>query len=156
MTYPPLVHYSDEKDYRAHYERVYCMCPICTFDGIRVRFRKEKFGHCFFKSMHRNGIKDSFSTSRAERIDWIKATLQDPNAELFEGWDKERKRYDATRRVALVMGNYVVIIRFTGSSSAEFVTAYLVDTDENLKKIKSSPRYSHKQKTADSPGGLSG
>lgn len=39
------------------------------------------------------------------------------------------------------MSNYVVIIRFTGISSAEFVTAYLVDTQENLKKIRASPKY---------------
>jgi hypothetical protein len=31
---------------------------------------------------------------RAERMDWIKATLQDPNAELYVGCDREKKRYD--------------------------------------------------------------
>ena len=145
MAYPPLLSLADEQSYRARYEAIYCVAPIITFDGISVRFRKDAFDHCFFMSTRRNGTKDSFSAQRAERIDWIQATLQDPSAELFEGWDKKKKRYDATRRVALVMSNYVVIIRFTGNSSAEFVTAYLVDTEENLKKIKASPKYTQKK-----------
>ncbi len=140
MAYPPLVFFQDEQSYRAHFEAIYCLSPIITFDGISVRFRKDVFDHCFYMSTRRNGIKDSFSQPRAERIDWIKAALQDPSAQLFEGWDKNNKRYDATRRVALVMGNYVVIIRFSGDSKAEFVTAYLVDTEENLNKIKASPK----------------
>ena len=144
MEYPPLVYFSDEQSYRARFETIYCLSPIITFDGISVRFRKSAFDHCFYMSTRRNGIKDSFSRPRAERIDWIKAALQDPSAQLFEGWDKNKKRYDATRRVALVMGNYVVVIRFSGSSRAEFVTAYLVDTEENVNKIKASPKYSQR------------
>lgn len=145
MAYPPLVHCADEQGYRVRYEAMYCSHPICTFDGISVRFRKNAFSHCFYQSTRRNEVKDAFDRSRAERIDWIQATLQDPRANLFVGWDKKKKCYDNTRRVALVMGNYVVIIRFTGALSAEFVTAYLVDTIANLNKIKASPRYFHKK-----------
>jgi hypothetical protein len=69
-----------------------------------------------------------FSTKRAERIDWIKAALEDPHSERYEGWDKQRKRYDPSRRVTLVMGNYVVVIALKGQQRADFVTAYVADT----------------------------
>ncbi len=54
----------------------------------------------------------------------------------------------------MVKGNYLVVIQFTGTSKADFVTAYLVDSEDTLQKIKKSPVY--KKETADSPGGLSG
>ena len=93
------------------------------------------FDHCFFESTRRDQIKDAFSKRRALRIDWIKVALQDPDAELFEGWDKTRKRYDKSRRVALVAGNYIVVIRFTKNHDiAEFVTAFLVEDEFNLRK----------------------
>lgn len=99
-----------------------------TFDGIAVRFRKGQFCHCFYESSRRNRVKDVFSAKRAQRIDWIKAALQDPNSERYQGWDKRRGRYDARRRVALVMGNYVVVIALKGRKQADFVTAYVADT----------------------------
>lgn len=141
MAYPPLVCYRTVDEYRVHFERVYCQGPITTFDGIAVRFRKTLFEHCFYESAGRNRVKDAFSTLRAERIDWIKAGLQDPNAELHVGWDKNRRRHDANHRVALVVGNYVVVIRLTGRQTAQFVTAYVADTPRTLEKIKGSPRW---------------
>ena len=80
-----------------------------TFDGIEVRFRKQHFDHCFFESVVTKD--DTFSQRRAERIDWIKAALEDPNAELWVGWDNKRKRPANDRRVVIVVQNYVVIIR---------------------------------------------
>jgi hypothetical protein len=112
-----------------------------------VRFRKSNFEHCFFESSRRNGIKDRFSPPRAKRIDWIKATLEDPHSELFEGWDSSKKRYDRTRRAAIVMGNYVVIIAFTGPGKADFVTAYVADTPatatrpSTIDKIRGGPKW---------------
>jgi hypothetical protein len=41
------------------------------------------FDHCFFESTHSKD--DTFSSRRAERINWIKAVLQDTNAELRQG-----------------------------------------------------------------------
>ncbi|MFZ3046782.1 MAG: hypothetical protein WA151_12780, partial [Desulfatirhabdiaceae bacterium] len=105
MVYQPLVRYKTVQEYRDHYERIYCQGVIVTFDGISVRFRKEVFDHCFYESTQRNTIKNLFSSKRAERIDWIKATLQDPNAELYIGWDGKKKRYDRSHRVTLVMGD---------------------------------------------------
>ncbi len=135
MTLPPLVQYPTELEYRRHFEQVYCRGPIETFDGIQVRFRKGMFDHCFFESV--NTKDDTFSPRRAERIDWIKAVLQDANAELREGWDNQKKRPARDRRVALVVNSYVVIIRIRGSR-ADFVTAF-VATGNSIRKIRTNP-----------------
>jgi hypothetical protein len=141
MAYPPFVCYGTEIEYRNHFERVYCQQHIITFDGISVRFRKNCFDHSFYESSKRNKIKDKFSDQRAKRIDWIKATLQDPKAELYIGWDGTRKRYDKSHRVAVVVANYVVVIRVSGDKTAQFVTAYVADSVSTLDKIKKSPRW---------------
>ncbi len=57
------------------------------------------------------------------------------NSEKLVGWDRKKKRYNKKRRVAIVMGNYVVIIQLTGSRKANFITAYFADT----KGIKGRP-----------------
>ena len=141
MAYPSLVSYRTVGEYRAHFERVYCQGPVTTFDGIAVRFRKNRFDHCFYESSQRNQAKDTFSTPRAEHIDWIKAALEDPNAELHVGWDGKKKRYDSSHRVALVVGDYVVVIRLSGNQKAQFVTAYVADSPSTLAKIKGSPKW---------------
>jgi len=141
LAYPPLVYYETVREYCLHYEHIYCTICVKTFDGISVRFRKKYFNHCFYESTMRNQVKDAFSTERAERIDWIKAALEDPKAGLHVGWDKKKKRYDKSHRVALANGNYVVVIRLKPDKSAYFVTAYVADTMSTLKKIKGSPKW---------------
>ncbi len=128
MSYPSLLCLANETAYRAHFESVYCLGPVATFDGIKVRFRKRDFDHCCFESSQHDKRKDQFSTKRAERLDWIQAALQDPNSERYQGWDKKNKRYDTTRRVTLVMGDYVVVIAMKTPDQADFVTAYVADT----------------------------
>src|SRR6266849_4999336 len=108
MPYPPLRVFNAAGDCRAHFEAVYCQGPILTFDGIEVRFRNSDFDHCFFESSNRDGNKDTFSQPRSQRIDWIRAALEDDQADLYQGWDKNRKRYDPNRRVCVVEQNYVV------------------------------------------------
>lgn len=152
MAHPPLLHLVSEADYRAHFESLYCCVPVHTFDGIAVRFRKTDFDHCCFESSRRDGVKDRFSSKRAERLDWIKVALEDPNSERYQGWDKARKRYNAKRRVTLVMGNYVVVIAMQGKKKAQFVTAYVADTParsgrkSTVDKIKMSPRWTWKNR----------
>lgn len=141
MAYPPLVFYRTILEYRTHYENVYCRSTVTTFDGICVRFRRDRFEHCFYESTQRNQVKDLFSKQRAERIDWIKAALQDPHAELYIGWDGKKKRIDRNHRVALVVGDYVVVIRLRGNKTAHFVTAYVADSLATLAKIKRSPKW---------------
>jgi hypothetical protein len=141
VQYPPLLRFETEQEYRTHFERVYCRGTLACFVGISVRFEKNDFDHCFFESSNRDGAKDRFSQPRAERMEWIKAALQDGRADLFVGWDSKRRRYDYGRRVALVMGNYVVIIRMTGCKKARFVTAFVADSQRTLDRIKKSPRW---------------
>ena len=84
---------------------------------------------------------------RAERMDWMKAALQDPEAERYQGWDKSRKRYDKGRRVTIVMGCYVVVIAITGANSADFITAYVADSAgrsgqlPTIEKIRKGPKW---------------
>ena len=136
MALPPLVYYSNIPDYRHHFEQVYCQAPIRTFDGLCVRFRKRMFDHCFFESV--NSQDDTFSPQRAERIDWIKAVLQDSHAELRVGWDNRKKQPANDRRVAIVVNSYVVIVRLFGNSQAEFVTAFVAG-QRTLAQIRSNP-----------------
>jgi len=86
-------------------------------------------------------VKDAFSSQRAERIDWIRAALQDPSAELHVGWDGKKKRYDRSHRMAIVVRDYVVVIRLSGKQTAQFVTAYVADSPSTLAKIKGSPKW---------------
>jgi hypothetical protein len=139
--YPPLLTLADEAAYRVRFEAIYCTGAVTTFDGIAVRFHKRDFDHCFFESSQRNRIKDSFSQLRAERLEWIAVALQDATADRFQGWDRDSKTYDKTRRVTLVCGNYVVVIALTEAKSARFITAYVADTPSTLAKLKTSPRW---------------
>lgn len=143
MCTPPLVTYGSVQDYRDHYERIYCQTPLVAFDNIPVWFAKSRFNHAFFESTRRNKIKDQFSHERSQRIDWIRATLQHPNAELYCGWDKCKKRYDPKWRVSVVYGNYVVIIQLTkkhdGTLKGHFKTAYVADN--SIGKIRNSPKW---------------
>lgn len=146
MAYPALVHYGSVNEYRNHFTKIYCAGSITTFDGIAVRFRRRDFDHAFYESVHAKD--DTFSDKRAERIDWIKCALQDPDSECYIGWDNKKKRYLPERRVAIVVGNYVVIISiYADGRKADFVTAYLADSrDKNgrlatIAKIKASPKW---------------
>ncbi len=139
MPYPPLVSYQTIDEYRVHFERVYCQGPIVTFDGIPVRFRKDDFDHAFFES--RRAKDDTFSPQRSQRIDWIQATLQDPDSERYVGWDKKKKRYDRQRRVAVVKGNYVVVIAINKAGKGRFITAYVADSSRTLGMIRQGPKW---------------
>lgn len=144
MALPPLVHYETAAEYRAHFERVYCRGTILTFDGIRMYFSPSKFGHTFYESTARDGRKDAFSPVRAQRIDWIKATLEHPGAALFEGWNKDVRAYDASRRVAVVFEDFVVVVemglKLDRTLKANFVTCY--QADNSIGKIRDSPAWS--------------
>jgi hypothetical protein len=141
MAMPPLKTFDTELECGLHYKQVYCAGPIPTFDGIMVRFDRRDFLHLFFESSKRDGNKDSFSTRRAERIDWIKAALQDPEAELFQRYDNKRKVCRPDRRVCVVSGDYVVIIVLTAAKKAKIVTAFVIDDPEVLKSLKASPKW---------------
>jgi hypothetical protein len=140
MAMPPLKTFADAVECGKHYKQVYCSGPIPTFDGIMVRFDNRDFLHLFFESRG-GGKKNLFSIRRAERIDWIKAALQDPAADLFQGYDNETKTCRPDRRVCVVSGNYVVIISLLGDNKAKIVTAFVVDDPKVLGFIKASPKW---------------
>lgn len=143
MASPARVFYASDDEYRQHFHRVYCQGPIMTFDGIAVRFRRDDFDHCMYESSRRDGSKDRFSKDRSERIDWIKATLESPDAELYQGWDKRRKRCDPDSRVAVVYEEFAVVIHVKrapdGTRTARFITAYLADN--SIGKIRGMPKW---------------
>lgn len=140
---PALVHYSSEQEYKEHYQREYCRAPAITFDGIRVFFHPSKFEHAFYESSHRNGVKDTFSPIRSQRIDWIKATLENPNARLYQGYESWTKSNSPRSRVQVVYEDFVVIIGLSltrkGVLKGNFITCY--QADNSMPKIKKSPRW---------------
>ena len=146
MAFPPLVRYPTSQEYREHYERCYCRGERCvTPDGIRVYFRKQRFNHAFYESDKSTGKKsDALNSERAERIDWIRATLESSASELYQGWITEKKQLDATRRVAVVQANYVVVVQLAldknGALMGNFVTAIVMD-GAGIAKVRSDPKW---------------
>jgi len=137
-----LTHLPSEAAYRHLYIETYCnpLNPIITFDNISVKFFEDRFDHAFYESNSRLlADKSNFSNVRAERILWIKDTLEDPTADLRVGWDKKFKSYDNSFRVAVVKHNYVVIIWVKNASYAKFITAYVADN--SIGKILASPEW---------------
>lgn len=144
---PPLLKLPDQSAYRAHYERTLCRGGIVTHDRIPVFFQREEFDHAFFESSTRRGENDVFSLVRAERMDWIAAALADPGAQRFQGWLKRERRHDPTRRVTVVMGDFVVIIalskRRDGLLKAKFITCYRADN--SIGKILGAPLWTREE-----------
>jgi hypothetical protein len=111
--------YSEEQ-LRELWRTEYCEQSVYTFDHVLVKFYEDMFDHAFYESEDRKRKdKSILSYNRLEKIYWIKATLQDERAILKKGWDNQKKEYYKDRRVAIVKGNYVVIIRFTGLLKAK-------------------------------------
>lgn len=146
MSLPPLVCYEKTEDYKRYYISQYCREKIFTFDGIRVFFRQERFAHAFYEATARDGKKDVFSRERAERIDWIKSTLENPKADMYQGWDKRKYTYDESRRISVVYEDFVVIMDITKRGldksplESKFITAYPADRFA-MKKIRTAPRW---------------
>lgn len=141
---PPLLTGITEQKYREHYEHEYCFLgPIATFDGIPVYFGKGRFNHAFYRPSRRNGPKDTFCPERAERLPWIKATLENQDAELFQGWITKTRSVDPARRVAVAYSDYVVVIELSLNKKdilkANFVTAFLMEDGAN--KVRQNPKW---------------
>ncbi len=134
MAYRKIKSYElTEAALRLIWKSEYCQDPVSTFDGVLVYCYEDMFDHIFYESTNRQ-VKDKsiLSLNRLEKIYWIKDTLQDGTAILKKGWDKGNKKYFNDRRVSIVKGNYVVIIRFTGLLKAKLVTAYWKEDIENI------------------------
>lgn len=138
---PPLASHGNLEIYRGTYHSQYCIGPIKTHDGILVRFRKNQFSHIVQESQNRDGVKDTFSLPRAERLTWIKLALQDPELEFKAGWDKQTKSYDHSRRVTIMIDDFVVVIRLKSAIEADFVTCYVADSERTREKLKQAPTW---------------
>ncbi len=113
---------------------------ITTLDSVVVKFYPSDFDHVFFESANRKAKdKSILSLNRLEKMYWIKDVLLDEKSLLKQGWDNKTKSYNNDRRVAMVKGNYVVVIRFTNYEKARFVTAY--EMQENEDKVLNSPTW---------------
>lgn len=139
---PPLLILNDIHEYRVYYEQNYCRAVVTTADGIRVYFKPQKFGHAFYEnSQRRKGPKDKFSQQRAERMSWIKLTLEHPETTLYMGWNKDSRCYEENRRVSIVHGDFVVVVELSinlrNELKGNFVTCYVAD--KSIQKIMSSP-----------------
>jgi len=129
--------------YQGYFNVTYCLKPLRTHDGIAVRFRRSDFQHCAYESSKRDSYKDTFSPQRAERLGWIKVALQDPALTLYAGWDKDKRRYDHQKRVTLMIGDFVVVLRLKSATEAQFVTCYVADGPDTKAKILASPKWTN-------------
>lgn len=142
---PSKIYYTTEAEYRVHFEETLCRAPIMTFDGIPVRFRNLHFDHCMFESIRRNGIKDKFSPKRAQRMDWIRETLINPDSKPRQGWDTNSNCLNPNRRVTVLYERFVVVIRCWWKCGkkldAEFVTCFIADDADTIRLILAKPRW---------------
>ena len=145
MTLPPLLNLPNETACREHFQKDYLPpAVIHTFDGIHVRFFPRNFDHAFYcESVRGSGIDDRFSHQRARRMDWITAVLQDGSAELYRREMRDKRGHPTVRRIALrPVERYVVVIQMAKSGKrANFVTAYVVRSDEAFKKMRGNPAW---------------
>jgi hypothetical protein len=141
MEYKRIKPYSiSEAELRKIWSETYCEQTIKTFDDIEVKFYSNMFDHCFYESENRKyKDKSILSFNRLEKIFWIKAAVEDPDAILKQGWDSKLKTYDNSRRVTLVKGNYIVVIVIYAEKKARFITAFEINDKGNLKSIMNSP-----------------
>lgn len=139
---PPILKLTDQAAYQQHFVKKYCAGPLTTHDGIPVFFDRHSFYHAFFDTVvHKD---DTFSVARAERMDWIEATLTDPESQRFQGYLSKIKTHDPARRVELRYENFIVVlimgIKQDGSLKAKFLTCYPVDNNR-LPKVQQAPTW---------------
>lgn len=138
---PPLLNLGEWPAYQQHFVNSLCQAPLTTHDGIPVYFKRHSFYHAFFESDVYDD--DNFSLVRAERMDWIVATLTDPNSDRYQGWNRKKRQYDPIRRVDVVLEDFVVVLqmikRQDGNLAAQFVTCY--QADRSIGKIRQSPAW---------------
>lgn len=134
-----------EEDLRELWRQEYCRQEIYTHDGVRVKFYDSNFDHAFYESSDRRQStnkkkhKDILSPRRLSRMLWIKDTLADPEAVMYEGYESKKKKYNPNKRVSVVKGNYVVVIELQKQGHATFITAYVADN--SIEKIEQSPKW---------------
>ena len=137
---PALLTLADEAAYQQHFVQKYCTGPLLTHDGIPVYFKRHAFYHAFFDTVvHKD---DTFSPLRAERMDWIEATLIDAQTNRLQGYVARTKQHDPARRVELRYQNFIVVLIMglakDGTLKGEFLTCYPVNNNR-LPKVRGAP-----------------
>lgn len=134
----------DESAYREYFHANFTKAPLrlTLADGhAKIYFSKSDFNHAFFESTDRNGIKDEFSRTRAERMDDIPAALLDTKAIRHAGWNKRDRAYSHGRCVCLALDDFVVVVRLrlttTDDLAGRFVTCFVADN--SIGKIRKAP-----------------
>ena len=138
-TRPPLLELDNLEIYRGFYHSTYCVRPIETHDGIKVRFRRNQFAHIVQESSNRDGVKDTPSPQRMQRLGWIKIALQDTSLIFKAGWDNKNKVNDHHRRITIMIDDFVVVIRLKSASAADFITSYVADDERTREKLRDAP-----------------
>lgn len=133
-----LLDLRDELEYRKKFENLYCSGPLCTHDGIMVRFRREDFDHCCFETVNKKKTK-TFSMNRAQRLHWIKIAIESETAKRYKGYNSKKKKVDPYRLVLLLgREHYAVILTLKPNRKAVFITAYPTTT-KTEEKIMNRP-----------------
>ena len=142
----PLLQLKTQEEYKEYFIKKYCEREIYILSDIKVKFYEDQFEHSFFESKDRKRRdKSVFSVERAQRMDWIEEVLLDKEAEIYIGWDRDKKEYNNKRRVSIISPeNYVVILNMIKPKEAKFITAY-VASKTNAKKIRSAPIWKNKK-----------
>lgn len=142
---PKLLSYSTPNEYLEHYKKNYMREKIVSHDGIRVYFSEPKFWHTC-ETRDKNGKKCMFSHERASYLDWIKYTIESPNAELYKGYYPDKKKVEENRRVSIIADKYKVVLQLSLSKNEElkgnFITAFPIKG--NIDKAKQSPKWNRK------------
>lgn len=141
MSLPPLLKLKSENEYREYFIATYVKgARVKMFDGILVDFYPEAFEHAFYRDTTRTSHdKGRFDRKRAERMDWIRSALLDEMAEVYR-----RDMGNKIRRITLLAEpRYAVITQLNpkDTSRSRFITAYLVDSDLALSKMRSNPKW---------------
>lgn len=145
MTRLELLEFNNKEEYKVYFIEEYCKKSIYTYSGIRVRFYEDQFEHAFYESEnHKKRDKSIFSHERARRISWIKYVLNNPKAQLYVGWNRDKKKYNYNRRVSIISPeNYVVILNIINANEAKFITAYLANNSTAI-NIRKGPKWTKK------------
>ena len=135
-----------EAEYRAHFVTNFTRAPLPfqTSQGrAPIYFAANQFDHAFFESTYRDGAKDAFSPTRAERMDDIAVVLADRSVPRHAGWDSRSRSHSHTRCVSIALDEFVVVVRLgltqTGYLRGNFVTCYVADN--SIGKIMSAPEW---------------
>lgn len=137
-----LLNLTTIEEYKDYFIKKYCNQEIYTHDKLRVKFYPDQFEHAFYESENRKKRdKSIFSYERAKRMPWIRSVLEDKEAQMYIGWDRDKKKYNEDRRISIITPeNYVVVLNIIAEDKAKFITAY-VASKTNAQKIRSAPKW---------------